>query len=145
MVQASLWLALIHDWSKFLPSEWFPYVRAFYNKDGSSKYEETDEFNYAWKYHQNRQKHHHQYWLLKMDDGRVVPLKMPEKYVREMLGDWIGAGLVITGKLEVWDWYEKNKENMILHEDTRKLVEDILGKLKAQYEKILEEIRNEVL
>lgn len=26
------WLGIIHDWSKFLPSEWFPYVNWFYGK-----------------------------------------------------------------------------------------------------------------
>jgi len=25
-----LWQAIIHDWTKFLPCEWFPYVQRFY-------------------------------------------------------------------------------------------------------------------
>ena len=29
--------AVIHDWAKFLPVEWFPYVRQFYNPDGSKR------------------------------------------------------------------------------------------------------------
>jgi len=31
------WLGLIHDWHKFLPDEFFPYARYFYNPDGSKK------------------------------------------------------------------------------------------------------------
>lgn len=31
-VRAPLWRLLIHDWSKFTPSEWGPYVRFFYTK-----------------------------------------------------------------------------------------------------------------
>lgn len=29
-VSAPLWRLAIHDWSKFLPGEWFPYVASFY-------------------------------------------------------------------------------------------------------------------
>src|ERR1041384_1906335 len=30
---APIWLLIIHDWSKFLPSEFFPYTDYFYNKE----------------------------------------------------------------------------------------------------------------
>lgn len=29
-VGCSLWQIVVHDWSKFLPSEWIPYARYFY-------------------------------------------------------------------------------------------------------------------
>ncbi len=58
-----LWIAIFHDWDKFLPDEWIPYARTFYNSDGSKKQnEETIEFALAWKQHQHRNKHHWQYW-----------------------------------------------------------------------------------
>lgn len=31
------WLGIIHDWSKFLPSEFFPYARHFYGKKSAEK------------------------------------------------------------------------------------------------------------
>jgi hypothetical protein len=125
----SLWRGLIHDLSKFRPSEWGPYVRTFYAPDGSKQYKETEEFAVAWNLHQKRNKHHWQAWLLTWDRGETVALRMPDKYVREMVADWIGAGLAITGKVEVCQWYEKNKTKMILHPDTRTKVETLLKEL----------------
>ena len=32
--KVNLWQAISHDWTKFTPSEWFPYVHTFYKKMG---------------------------------------------------------------------------------------------------------------
>jgi hypothetical protein len=133
------WQAFIHDWHKFLPSEWMPYAYAFYDVDGSSRYRETDEFNYAWNLHQKRGRHHWQHWLLTYDRGSTATLPMEDKFVREMVADWIGAGLAITGKYEAPEWYKKNKSNMLLHHHTRYKVECLLiehSKWRADYYKM---------
>lgn len=121
-----LWRALVHDWTKFLPSEWGAYVHTFYAPDGSFRYEESLDFARAWNLHQKRNKHHWQAWLLTWDRGETVPLEMPLTYVREMLADWIGAGRAITGKNETPAWYQKNRANIQLHPQTRQLVEFLL-------------------
>ena len=56
----------------------------------------------------------------------IVAMPMPETHIREMLADWYGAGWAITGKPEVKEWYAKNSGKMKLHEDTRKMVEELL-------------------
>jgi len=66
-----------------------------------------------------------------MDRGDVIPLEMPEKYVKEMVADWMGAGRAITGRWECQEWYEKNKGKMILHKWTRNLVELFLRAIPA--------------
>lgn len=58
-----LWIAILHDWDKFMPDEFFPYVHTFYAPDGSKQYKESVEFAHAWMLHQHRNKHHWQYWL----------------------------------------------------------------------------------
>lgn len=127
---ASLWRGLLHDWSKFLPSEWFGYVRCFYKPDGTKQYIEA-ELTIPWWNHQRRNPHHWQFWLITWDRGETTPLVMPDKFVREMVADWIGAGRVIVGKTsDVKAWYEKSKGKMILHPDTRALVEQLLSELK---------------
>lgn len=123
----SLWRALLHDWSKFLPSEWLAYARCFYTQSGSKQYKESPEFARAWLLHQRRSPHHYQYWILRWDRGTYDALEMPEKYVREMVADWMGAGRAITGEWGAAAWYMKHKGNIFLHEKTRKLVEKILG------------------
>jgi len=57
-----------------------------------------------------------QHWVLREDDGKTKYLEMPDNFAREMVADWCGAGRAITGKWEVWKWYEKNRERIMLHQ-----------------------------
>jgi hypothetical protein len=77
--------ALLHDLSKFRPSEWFPYAECFYEEDGSKRYVESQDFILAWNSHQKVNKHHWQYWLIMMDSGTWQALEMPEVYAYEMV------------------------------------------------------------
>ncbi len=135
-LRVPLRIALVHDWTKFLPREWFPYVRQFYNKDGTKKLSIRDktgaydpaaqpiEFQAAWLSHQ-RNKHHWQAWVSLGDKGHLVALPIPHIYVREMLADWIGAGAA-QGKVDPRGWYAKNGDKMVLHPSTRRYLEMIL-------------------
>lgn len=132
-----MWRAVVHDWTKFTPTEWSPYVHSFYNADGSKKNPKTenttlevsklgDAFRAAWNSHQKHNPHHWQYWVLINDEDGIMPLEMPETYLREMLADWEGAGKAITGKADPAGWYRRNKEKFIMHDKTRELVERLL-------------------
>lgn len=121
----SPWQALAHDWTKFRPDEWLPYARAFYNLDGSGCYH-PEEFVEAWNHHQKRHPHHWQYWMLTWDRGDTEILPMPDKYRREMLADWRGAGRAL-GKPDTKAWYEANRDKMKLHPETRAWIEQQLG------------------
>ena len=124
--KAPIWRLLIHDWSKLTPSEWFPYVDRFYGG-----YKNDLQFNAAWLHHQHRNPHHWQHWVLREDDGDTFPISMPYQLVREMVADWMGAGRAITGKWEVWNWYEENKDRMVLHSETRRSVEQLISEIRA--------------
>ena len=127
LVLCPLHRLLLHDMSKFRPSEWFPYARTFYNEDGSKRYDETPEFPRAWLLHQHRNSHHYQAHVLLEDSGKVIPLDMPTIDIMEMLADWAGAGRAITGRDKTTAaWYVANKDKMQLHPRTRSLVEDML-------------------
>lgn len=134
-----VWRGLIHDWSKLLPDEWIPYANYFYGKYptneewknafkygillGKTKENIEEDFYKAWNKHQKRNKHHWQYWIVKLDNGSESILRIPQKYVKEMISDWIGAGRAINGKNDVKEWYIKNYENIRLHPETRKEVD----------------------
>lgn len=139
-----LWRLLVHDWSKFLPSEWFPYARYFYGNFPDAK--ETGrmmidfghnprdfkdvveaEFGVAWLLHIHRNPHHWQHWILREDSGATIPLRMPEDCVREMVADWAGAGMAIRGEWEVDAWYKRNKDNIVLHHDSRFFAESLVA------------------
>ena len=185
-IGASPWLALVHDASKFRPSEWLPYARTFYGADGSGQYDETPAFNAAWLLHQHRNPHHWQHWLLRPDkaacrrfllqedgqaegntrlvdtlannrcpipaldllrerenpgayvcmlaclhhanaDAGLVAMEMPRRYALEMVADWMGAGRAITGRWECAEWYERNRDSIVLHPATRQAVESIIA------------------
>jgi len=137
--KAPLWRLIIHDWSKFLLSEWNPYVDYFYRDntgEGSAaimKYGlaemapygffTEDRFNIAWNLHQKRNRHHWQFWVLTQDCGGRFPLPIPDSYIREMVADWAGAGRAITGKWEVCKWYAKHKHDIVLRMEVRECVE----------------------
>lgn len=127
-IGAPIWGAIIHDMSKFRPSEWLPYARTFYAPDGSKQYIEGEAFARAWNDHQKRNKHHWQYWMLTWDRGNTTCIRMPTKHLLEMVADWMGAGRAITGKREAKAWYEKNCNQIQLHATTRLLVEKILNR-----------------
>lgn len=124
---------IVHDWDKFLPFMWFAYARCFYKPNGEKQYVESVEFNVAWNAHQKRNKHHWQYWMLVYDSGKTECLVMPDKYRREMLADWIGAGRAL-GKPNTWEWYEANKGNIQLHTVTRFWIEKQLEQLRKHAE-----------
>lgn len=119
---------ILHDLSKFLPDEWIPYANFFYGNypDEEAKDRIEIEFLKAWLRHIHRNPHHHQYWVLREDSGRVLPLDMPMKYRKEMLADWIGAGKAQGHGNDVHEWYAENRDKMFLHPDTRKWIEERL-------------------
>jgi len=141
-----IWRGIIHDFSKFLPSEFIPYARYFYgaypkmsdmtsgekeryflNGGGLTKEWVRINFDEAWLYHQHRNKHHHQFWCLRYDNGDVKPLEMPLVFVKELVADWRGAGMAVNGKDDILGWYIKNRDNMLLHKTTRINIEKMIG------------------
>jgi len=135
------WQGIAHDFSKLLPSEFIPYARYFYGnnsdirkgRDETGYYKPTDtgdkDFDYAWLLHQKRNKHHWQWWVLPEDEGGIKVLEMPDKYILEMICDWIGAGKAQGFGNNTKEWYNKNKHKMQLHPNTRKKVEELIESL----------------
>ena len=125
------WLGLIHDISKFRPDEWmrhaevFPKRQSLKDENGFPEPETINQLlGYTWLLHKNRNKHHWEWWLFPTNGGSCA-VEMKEKYVCEMVADWRGAGLA-QGTPDTIKWYETNKDKMILHDNTRKQVEQIL-------------------
>lgn len=157
-----LWIAIMHDWDKFLPDEFFPYSRFFHNRDGSKRqirdktgyYKPTDtgdsSFDWASFLHAKRNKHHWQWWVLPTGgDNKCLP--MPDVFRREMLADWRGAGRA-QGTPDTVVWYWNNNLKMQLHLDTRRWIEDqihyqdFLDTVLAQSNNVsIEDVKNQRL
>lgn len=129
------WQGLIHDLSKLRLSEFISYARYFYGWDkltqkekfayDKAKAKTEREFDLAWLYHIHRNPHHWQFWILIQDEDEDKILPMPDKYIKEMVCDWKGAGKV-QGNHNTLMWYNKHKDKMQLHPRTRDKVEDML-------------------
>jgi hypothetical protein len=131
--------ALLHDLSKLYPSEFLPYAKHFYGADGqrlpirdsSGAYDpnsQPDSFKRAWLSHQ-RNLHHWQAWISIGDNGSLSAIRMPDRYVLEMVADWCGAGMAISCEKNPSKWYACNKGKMVLHPYTRAYVERVLERL----------------
>lgn len=121
-----------HDLSKYTEEEYDPYDNYFY---GNKTEKVKREFDYAWLNHIHQNPHHWQHWVLINDEDGTKALEMPENYVVEMVSDWWAFSHKSGNLYEIFDWYKKNKNRQILHENTRKLVEEILDKIKEELDK----------
>ena len=145
---------LLHDLSKYSPTE-FKVGCKYYQGTRSPNNAEREEtgVSLAWLHHKGRNKHHYEYWIdygLGLRKGEMTGMKMPLKYVNEMIMDRIAASKIYmkdkytdTSPLEYYlhgiagDW---------MHKDTRALLEELLYMLAADgEEKTFDYIRNTVL
>jgi hypothetical protein len=123
--RAPLWQLLWHDMSKFSPSEFPHYARKFHGGD-------TDPmgFGLAWLHHENANPHHWGYWIPRSGRYTNKPLEMPERYVREMVADWLGASRSYEGEWPVsittWNWFMNSFAGIVMHENTQVRVLEIL-------------------
>ena len=129
-----LWGALIHDWQKFAPAEWGPYRQNFFvnwGDAGKSKWVKK-RFRLAWAHHLHYGPHHWEYWVRENNrDADLLTVEvseMPDRYRKEMLADWNGAGLAITGVNNTKEFYERKKSSIVLHEKTREWIEEMIDK-----------------
>lgn len=125
---------LAHDKSKYEEQEYGAYDAYFYGGNDKNNSIVNSAFDYAWLYHQHRNPHHWQYWVLIKDVGDVVPLEMPLEFVVEMVLDWWAFSWGKGNLYEVFEWYEANKRNMQLHHKTRNVVESILFDIRKALE-----------
>lgn len=133
-LKVPLFTLLVHDWTKFLPCELPHYGRQFFGKA-----DQPLRFIQCWLHHQNSNKHHWEYWVPRTGHNRCdppypdnQPILMPEKYIREMVADWLGASRAYEGKwpdIREWKWLENNKDRFVLHSETQKILNKVLQKL----------------
>lgn len=114
---------LVHDLSKFLPSEWFPYVEHFY---GANK--NKDKFDKAWKLHIKRNSHH----TAHHENG-----VMSDEDIVEMLCDWVGAGKAYKNATSIYEWYKSHNYAVLqtLSFNDKAKIDTILTN-KMDYDKI---------
>lgn len=147
------WQGLMHDMSKFSPVEFWVGCKYFQGTRSPNNAEREEKgYSLSWLHHKGRNKHHFEYWIdygLSPKSG-MTGMKMPMKYVTEMLMDRIAASKVYkkeaytdTAPLE---YYLGGKDKTIIHDETRDMLEFLLRKLANEGEESLYSyIREELL
>lgn len=127
------WQGLTHDLSKFSPIEFWPGVK-YFNGSYSPSVDERKSRGYsvAWLHHQGRNKHHFEYWIDYTGNGRAekAPVKMPLKYVAEMVADRYAACRTYQKdkytSASALKHFERSKDIIPMHEETKALLIKIL-------------------
>lgn len=132
---------MLHDLSKYTPAEFLTGVK-YYQGFKSPNAAERDDKGYsgAWLHHKGRNKHHYEYWTDISTKDRIgtVGVKMPLRYVAEMLADRIAACRVYQKEAytdrSAWDYYQINCDIITIHPETKKLLEKLLKMLAVRGE-----------
>lgn len=125
-------LCSVHDESKWGKDEYDAYADYFYRKEKTPEIELA--FDLAWNHHQKCNPHHWQYWILLRDSGEQVVFDMPTEYIIEMAADWQSFSLK-NSESTAYTWYMENKDKMMLSDDTRVILEEILEYFKKPLER----------
>ena len=127
---------LLHDLSKYMPSEFFMGVKYYQGYRSPNNAEREDRgYSTAWLHHKGRNKHHYEYWVdYAASEGiGAVPIKMPKRYLVEMVMDRIAASKTYNGKNYRDDmplaYFLKGKPILLMHEETKRELEFLLRML----------------
>ena len=112
----------------------------YYQGDKSPNVGERAEKGYseAWMHHKGRNKHHFEYWTdYNIQANKVMPVKMPLKYVIEMFCDRVAASKVYArgnyNDTMPLEYYLKNKEYYVgyLHPKSARILEKLFRMLAS--------------
>jgi hypothetical protein len=132
------WRGIVHDNDKLLPSSLIPYAHRFggpqgikFGRDKTGHYNATrcgdDRFEMALFRHLHSNDHHWHSWVRVEASGEVAPMPMDTGAWKELVADWRGASRAQGTTGTALGWYKANRNNILLHKDTRALVEKEIG------------------
>lgn len=110
------WRGIVHDLSKFHPTEFFESVRYYQGTSSPIPVcKKANKISYGWQHHKGRNPHHYEYWVDNLDNGTPTYHNIPYEYLMEMLADWFAAGRTYKGKdfkvMDEVEWWREKREN----------------------------------
>lgn len=135
---------LLHDLSKYSPTEFLVGCKYYQGTRSPNNAEREDTgISRSWLHHKGRNKHHFEYWI---DYGNqpcetvITGMRMPRKYVAEMIMDRICAAKVYNGKAyhdgQPLEYYMRTKDKMwFIHKVTKAQLEFLLTMLAKKGER----------
>ena len=126
---------LLHDLSKYSPTEFIPSVKYYQGTRSPNEQERTVRgYSEAWMHHKGRNKHHFEYWTdYSPETKQLEPVKMPLRYVAEMFCDRVGASKIYNGEnytdRKPLEYFLKAKPTRKIHPETSRFLEILLKML----------------
>lgn len=137
-----LWQGLFHDMSKYSPTEFIPGARFYVGTRSPNELErEQNGYSVAWIHHKGRNRHHFEYWTdYNPKTKQNEPVKMPLRFVMEMVCDRIAASKIYQGKnytdKHPIEYFMRGKPTRVIHKETSDLVEKLLTLLAEHGEEV---------
>ncbi len=132
---------LLHDLSKYSPTEFFEGVRYFIGTRSPNEGERAVKgYSDAWMHHKGRNRHHFEYWTDYNPQTKLMePVKMPIVFVKEMFCDRVAASKVYQGKnytdAHPYEYFQRGKGRRKINQQTSDLIEEWLIMLRDKGEK----------
>ena len=133
---------LLHDLSKFSPTEFFESVKYFNGRRSPiEECEAKNGYSKAGLHHKGRNTHHYQYWIDERKDGTWYPIEMPFEDIAEMVCDFLGAGktymkdrFTYAQELKWWERRKRDFPHMLIHQNSKDFISQILTELTIMNE-----------
>ena len=135
------WQGLVHDLSKYSPTEFWNGARYFQGTRSPNTAErELKGYSEAWIHHKGRNRHHYEYWTdMNLQTRNYEPVPMPRKYLVEMVMDRRAACMIYQGKAykpaSALEYFDKSREKTLMHSQTRQELSFLLTMLRDRGEK----------
>lgn len=136
------WQGLVHDLSKYSITE-LKICKYYTGKKSPHQVcREIIGYSPSWISHYHRNKHHFQYWWDEDEEGKIIPLKMPFKYVMESFCDMVAAGKAYSiGKgvewkcTDTWGYWQKMcVSKRIMNKESEYLLAKLIWNLREKGE-----------
>lgn len=131
-----VWRGIVHDLSKYSITEFVASAKYFQgNRSPIDAEKNKVGYSVAWQNHKGKNKHHWHYWT-DFEDGKLIILRMPPKYLIEMICDWVGAGKAYNkGNWTIESlktWYANNRGIYHLHTSTKAYIDLMMKHVKDE-------------
>ncbi len=124
---------ILHDLSKYSPTEFFEGVRNYQDgkRSPNEKSRELIGYSPAWLHHKGRNKHHFEYWTdYNPKERKIMPVKMPLIYVKEMFCDRVAASMIYQKEKYTsafpLEYFLRGKDKRSIHPETSEIIEKML-------------------
>lgn len=134
---------LVHDLSKYSPTEFIPGARYYEaGKRSPNEHErEVQGYSTAWLHHKGRNRHHYEYWYDVSTVSRTYePVPMPLVFLKESFCDRVAATKIYKGDAykpsDPLDYFKNRPSEQLMHPCTACILEKWLTMLAEEGEEI---------